>query len=427
MGWIMRKFFSRLWNDKRGNALMIAGASLPMVIGSAGLASDTIQWSLWKRQLQKAADSSAIAGVYAKMQSQTVNTAVDYDIDGGSNFVRVGTAATGKKYQLLNAPVVGFPADGTDFVNPVSVQLQLQKSLSFTSLFLPNPPIITASATAAAIETGEYCAQAQINTNQTGIKAGGTVDVDLKCGMITNSTSMDAAVAFGNSTVEASPVAAVGGLDSTDNWAAGTVLLPFTLAQPDPFADISPPAIPSGCSNWGDNPQSNQTYPATAPTSPVCFKDFTVKGDLTLQPGTYVITGDMKVNSGAKLNCTGCTFVMTNATPSDTGTVDLNGGAKLNLVAPDTGTYKGILFYSDRGADAGDTNKINGNNVSFFKGAFYFPHQQVEFTGNAGVTFGCIKLVSWQLTFMGNASIENVCPANWYGDRFKGRHVRLVA
>jgi hypothetical protein len=423
----MTGFMKRLWRDKRGNALMIAGACLPMVVGAAGLASDTIQWALWKRQLQKAADSAAIAAVYASVQSQDVPVAINYDIDGGNNFVRVGNSVTGKKYALLNAPVIGYPANGADYTNAVSVQLQLQKTLGFTSLFLSNPPVITANATAAGVISGEYCAQAQINTNATGITAGGNTTVNLGCGMITNSTSMDAAVAFGSSSVRASPVAAVGGLDTTDNWATGTTLLPFTLAQKDPYADIAPPAIPSSCSNWNDNPSDNQTYPTTAPTSDVCFNNFTVKGTLNLQPGTYIITGNMKVNSGAKITCIGCTFILTNSTPSATGTVDINGGAQMNLEAPGSGPYKGILFYSNRGADSTDLNKINGNSSSTFKGAFYFPHQQVEFTGNAGVTFACLKLVSWQLTFMGSSTINNVCPADWYGDRFKGRHVRLVA
>ena len=35
-------FFKKLWRDKRGNALVIAAAALPLVLGSAGLASDTI-------------------------------------------------------------------------------------------------------------------------------------------------------------------------------------------------------------------------------------------------------------------------------------------------------------------------------------------------------------------------------------------------
>ncbi len=328
---------------------------------------------------------------------------------------------------LLEAPTVTQPTLAGTVTNGVAITLKIQKRLNFSSMFMSAPPIIEASATAAAIPTGEYCAQAQINTNETGISAGGSSTVNLKCGIITNSTSIEAAVAFGSSVVTASPVAAVGGLDKTDNWASGTTLLPFTLAQPDPFADIDPPTIPAGCSNWSDSPSDNQSYPDVTPTAPVCLNDFTVKGTLTLKPGTYIITGDMKVNSGANITCSGCTFVMTNATPANTGTLDLNGGATMNLTAPDSGTYKGILFYSDRGADPTDINKINGGSTSFFKGAFYFPHQQVEYTGNAGVTYECVKLVSWKLSFNGNAAINNNCPNNWYGDRFMGRHVRLVA
>ena len=70
----MIKLLKKLMRDRRGNALVIAGASLPLVIGAAGLATDTIQWALWKRQLQRAADSAALAGVYAEAQSKSVDT-----------------------------------------------------------------------------------------------------------------------------------------------------------------------------------------------------------------------------------------------------------------------------------------------------------------------------------------------------------------
>jgi hypothetical protein len=42
----MISWFRKLWQDKRGNAIMIAGAMLPLVVGAAGLATDTIQWTL---------------------------------------------------------------------------------------------------------------------------------------------------------------------------------------------------------------------------------------------------------------------------------------------------------------------------------------------------------------------------------------------
>ena len=70
-------FIRKLLKDRRGNALAIACAAMPMIIGCAGLATDTIEWTLWKRQLQRAADSAALAGAYDRAQatnSATTNT-----------------------------------------------------------------------------------------------------------------------------------------------------------------------------------------------------------------------------------------------------------------------------------------------------------------------------------------------------------------
>ena len=53
----MFALLKKLWRDRRGNALVVAGAALPLIIGSAGLATDTIQWVVWKRELQRLADS----------------------------------------------------------------------------------------------------------------------------------------------------------------------------------------------------------------------------------------------------------------------------------------------------------------------------------------------------------------------------------
>ena len=62
----MIKSMKRLWKDRRGNVLAITAGAIPLVVGSAGLATDTIQWVTWKRELQRAADSAAFAGVLSK-------------------------------------------------------------------------------------------------------------------------------------------------------------------------------------------------------------------------------------------------------------------------------------------------------------------------------------------------------------------------
>src|SRR5215213_411394 len=80
----MIKFFGKLWRDRRGNAILIAGAAMPLVVGAAGLATDTIQWTLWKRELQRAADSAAFAGVYAKAQDASASAAITADLNNNN-------------------------------------------------------------------------------------------------------------------------------------------------------------------------------------------------------------------------------------------------------------------------------------------------------------------------------------------------------
>jgi hypothetical protein len=234
----MIKFFKKLLRDRRGNALIIAGAALPLIIGSAGLASDTIQWALWKRQLQRAADSAAIAGVYAHVQSASVKDAVNRDLVHNSH---VGITTT---VNTTNPPTVGgYVSDP----HAVRVALAVQKRLSFSGMFMSAAPTIRATATATIVPSGEYCVISLEPTAATGITATGNADVDMGCGMITNSISMTAAVATGSSEVNASPIAAVGGIAASNNWASGTVLQPFTLAQDDPFANVPPPStFPNG-------------------------------------------------------------------------------------------------------------------------------------------------------------------------------------
>src|SRR4051794_39307512 len=257
----MISFLHKLWRNKRGNALVLAGAALPLLIGSAGLASDTIQWALWKREIQRAADSAALAGVYAIVQGKSVGTCSDitgatyvnpvaYDLKKNSHVSSITPTCT------MPAPAGAFASDP----DAVRVDLSVQKQLSFSGLFMTAAPTISASATATIVPSGKYCAISLINTASTGISAGGNATVNLGCGMITNSVSMDAAVAFGSSSVTASPVAAVGGIDASDNWGTGTVLQPFTIAAEDPFASVNPPT-PSGCQKFSDWDTGNNNKP----------------------------------------------------------------------------------------------------------------------------------------------------------------------
>ena len=393
-------FLKKLWRDRRGNALVIAGAALPLIVGSAGLASDTIQWALWKRQIQRMADSGAMAGAYAKVRGNTVDNCsnvasatytspVAYDVRKNNHLPQTPVCSA------TNPPSTGgYTADA----NAVRVTVSMQRALSFSGMFMTAAPNITGTATATIVPGGKYCVVSLESTSATGITATGNADVDLGCGMITNSTSMTAAVATGSSVVNASPIAAVGGIAASNNWSSGTVLQPFTIAQPDPFADVYPPVstdYPSGnCPNLRQNQPSDNmpassfnsaNYTALIGTSAgaMCFNDISISGTVTFPANSVIVIdgGSLSIGAQAHVSCDGCTFVLTNRSSTGSiGNVNINGGANLNLSAPGTdatgiaSTYEGILIYQDRratdGTSANTQSTINGNATSFLQGAF---------------------------------------------------------
>ena len=175
----MRNHLRNLWNDKRGNALILAAAALPLLLGSAGLATDTIQWALWKRQLQRAADSAAIAGVYDRVAhaggTTNVSTAVDHDL-GLNQHTNIGL--------MSSYPQLSYPADAGSNKNQVRVVLRVQRSLSFSSMFMAAAPMITATAQAATVGvSGEFCVLSLQNNSKTGIQATGnnSITMALNC------------------------------------------------------------------------------------------------------------------------------------------------------------------------------------------------------------------------------------------------------
>ena len=433
--------FKRLWRDRRGNSLAIAGAALPLVLGSAGLASDTIQWTLWKRQLQRAADSAAMAGVYAKASGRAVGTCPDIST---ATYVNPVAYDLRKNYKLKMTPsecvVTNPPASGTyaSDANAVRVALAISRKLSFSGLFMSTPPTIRAVALATVVPSGEYCVVSLETGAVTGINATGSTNVDLGCGMITNSTSMSAAVATGSSEVTASPIAAVGGIPASTHWGDGTVLQPFTLQQKDPFEDVNVPT-PNNCGPFPNNHQNDPPLTITNTTGVRCFNTtMDINGTVNLDPGVYVLDAVNLVmtNTQGRLNCTGCTIIFTSSTaatnPSSIGIPNVNGG-RLNLTAPDlscergtAGCYDGIMMYQDERAPIDNSFTINGNNGSVLAGAFYFPRADFTYNGNAGMTTTCLQIVTKRVQFTGSSAITNECPGHpdWGG--FDGKRIRLV-
>lgn len=419
-----------LIKDQKGNALVIGAAVMPLIVGAAAIAVDTAQVALARRQLQRSADSAALAGAYAVAQSlessaatrrQNVDASVNHDLALNSDMALSGAAT------IENAPTVGTYAG-----NPRAVRVVLshERAVPFMSFFRGETMGVSVEATGAVIYEGEYCLISLEDGDVTGITFIGNTVANLGCGVIANSRSNAAVTAGGSAIVAADPVAAVGGVPASGAYAPGTLLLPHSLQQPDPFAGLPDPVVPSPCSPRLSVSPTQVHIVAPNASGVYCYRGMDIKGTVTFAPGVYYIDGD-NLDFGAQsiVNGTGVTFILTSSNaasnPSSIANIRINGGATMNLSSPTSGTYKGVLMYQDRRAPFGDSH-INGNSVTRFEGAFYFPSRQLTFNGTTGMLTQCIQLVGRRLAFSGNGAIQNNCPTNGGGRAIQAMRVRLV-
>ncbi|OSZ72527.1 hypothetical protein CAP39_04150 [Sphingomonas sp. IBVSS1] len=421
---------SRIGRDRSANMAAMTALMMPVLIGAAGLTSDTIQWALVRRALQRQVDSAALAGAYALTQNQNVANTVTADLAKNSNFALSGTPT------IENGPTQG-PFAGDSSV--VRVRISSTVRLPFTGLFMGSGMVISAEATAGLRQDGDYCILALDPTNSLAITNSGNTTVNANCGMHSNSAGEPAVNGTGSAVITASPVSAVGNVDNRNNtFAAGTVFQPYSVAQRDPFASLPTPSIAQSPNN-GDV-RSNQSRNLT----PGTYRGMDIQGTATLAPGTYFIDGrsqgnnqnkNLGFNVGAQgvVTGTGVTIVLTMSNPPASGTsnliagMNINAGARINLTSPTSGTYRGILVYQDRRANTlGETVVVNGNAQSTLQGAIYIPRNELRFNGTAGMTINCLQMIGYRLTFSGNSTINNVCPANSGASAIKGNTVRLL-
>ena len=413
----MANLCHRLVRDRRGAMAMITALSMPVLIGGVGLAADTIQWTYMKRAMQRQADSAALAGAFAMSQQNVISTTVTADLARNNNVL------------LTVTPVIQSPPTAGAYsgdARAVRVALATDVRLPFVGFVMGGPIRIPAEATAKVISQGQYCVLALETLNTTGVTINGNTTLDFGCGIMSNSPSASSVTAGGSSVINATPIAAVGGVPTSNNYAAGTQLIPYSVPQFDPLAALPTPDIRNSSNNGNVNP--NQVRDLV----PGNYSGMDIKGTANFAPGIYYIDGgQFSLGSQAIINGTGVTIILTSKntadSPSTIATADINGTAQVNLTAPTSGTYAGVLFYQDRRALDNATNKFNGTSNSKYQGAIYFPKQQLRFNGTAGMDIKCMQLIGRRVDFIGDSSITNVCPANSGASSFSGTRVKLVA
>ena len=416
----MLKRFRSLLKDKRGNSLVIAAAFLPVLMGSAGLATDTIQWALWKRELQRAADSAAIAGVYDRVQNDGSTGETSLAVNKDLSFNQQTGLALVAGYPKLTYP--GNDANGT---NQVRVELAVKKRLAFSGMFMSEVPEIKAAATAAAVMSEmEICMLGlEKRATKSGIIIAGSSGVESDCSLFSNSYSTNQSIdKNGNPMVSAPSMGASGAIQKSDSWDVDSYH-PYSPEIGDPFEDINPQPSDMKCAKkqqgnkWVDQALDETTDIEAAVDAngnkANCYSSLSVGSGktLTLPPGTYYINGGDAFIQG-DLSCSACTIVLTNQSTSDSATIGqfkVNSSAKINMSAPTTGEYAGIAIFQDRRAkdSSSANNQINGNSSSVINGSIYFPNQELIYNGTGNTAAVCTMFIAKRLIFSGNSGTTN--------------------
>lgn len=402
-----------LISSERGNVLVVAAAVMPLLLASAAFAVDTIQLTVWKRQLQRAADSGAIAGAYAMAQRVDIHAAVEEDLAANS-------------FPPLTEHETVTPGPRLGERRAVRVQLKAAQRLPFMSIFTNRAANLTADATAAITEGGTYCMIAlDDDAKKPGIVVAGNSVVNLKCGMKTNARGSNTIDGNGSKTqIIAEPVASVGGLDE-GNFPPGTTLQPNTQPQRDPLAWLPNPTVPAGCNPGTLTVASGQELELS--DTEICYQSYNIQGILKLTGSNVVMTangGDISVQG--TLIGGSVTVVMTSATGAAGDVKVTSADAKLDLTAPTSGLYDGLLFYRDRRAGYADI-KITGNSELNLSGALYFPTADLSVSGNSDSEFKCLQMVGKKLSFHGGSASDNDCRDHDISNSFKLPIVRLIA
>lgn len=442
-------FIRKLLKDRRGNALAIACAAMPLIIGCAGLATDTIEWTLWKRQLQRAADSAALAGVYDRSQTangDTTNTPTAVCNDIAVNLHTwmnlIGTSpCTGTVGSYSD---IQYPAADAFVSNKVQVTLRVQQRLPFSSLFMSTAPVIEARATAGAVSTGGNPCMLALNSAGQAIDNSGNATIKAPtCILYSDSAASNSAAAGGRSAVTAKAIAGVGGIASSNNWVVDSYM-PYSPSLPDPFAPPSTTAVTPDPNDMkcaghveaahGSNP-ATWVYDALDETTDManatwkdasnvihtgganCWTSLSVGSGRSLTvPANF---GPLYVNGGnvqlqGNFTCNGCSVVLTNKDTSATapiGNFNTNAQATNNIIAPTSGTYNGIAIYQDRRATGG-TDQINGGSGNVLSGVVYFPKDTLWLNGTGEAVSLCSMFVANNLKFNGGGDIAISAPTD---------------
>jgi hypothetical protein len=368
----------------------------------------------------------ANVGAYASDAWTFTDVTGDYNNAAGTISDSIGksglTITAGNVSKIYGNTNPGFTVSYAGFVNGETAKL-LGGTLNFTTSATASSPVGTYSVTPTGLTSSNYAITfvpgiLTVSTNagsiyvldasaSAALNVTGNASLKIIGDLVVDSSSNSAVSASGNALVTAASVQVFGGTSVSGNAkVTGPLGKPGALG--DPFAGLAAPVAvgPVFSVNLGGN--STQTI------SPGAYSSIAVSGNakLTLNPGTYVIAGGgVSVSGNAGIAGAGVSFYNagSNVIPGSGtpifGGIGFTGNGLVQLSAPVTGTYAGVLVFQAR--DNTRALSLSGNAALGISGMIYAPKALLNIIGNAQLQSHVPMVVDeLQLSGSGSSSLN---------------------
>ena len=398
---------------QKGAVAILVALLLPALLGLMALAIDVGFVLVRRNQMQVAADSAALLAANARQHGE--------DIDTANAKAQIATTANGFENAKFNTSVVvSLPPGGSQTyaldTHYVRVTITQPSNTFLAWVFGVTQTSTSATAVAGPASSAGPCLLTLGTSGASAFSLTGNASVaTTSCGIYVNSNSPSALQVTGNVTLTATPIQIVGGYTQSGNIRISPVTTGAT-ATTDPFSSLSMPAF-SGCTFTNYSKSGNGNLVLTAGT--YCGGiSITGNHGVTFNPGVYVLYGGGLNMNGNISPITGTGVTLYNSGDGSTypySSLSLSGNLTLNLSAPITGTYAGMLFMQDPLNTQAAT--IVGNSGAVLAGNMYFPKSTLNMTGNSGTEIPMGSVVAQKVRVTGNTKFTMT---NTYGNASAG-------
>lgn len=367
----------RFARDRSGGLAITAAMAAPVLVMLAGGAVDMNRLQAERLRAQDALDAAVLSG-----------------IAGGSSGDKVDAAEAFAANNRLEGATASFEIDSGEMTGTVNASVPT----SFLTLIGVRSFAIRLSAT--AVRGDAPACVILLDKSQPSLKINSNSKIDAtKCGVHVNSANQKAVEVNSNSQLLSRSLCVQGGVDKNSNSIVNSPAAQCGEIA-DPLSRLTEPSVPGSC-----HPKVEANSNQTRHLTPGCYTDIISNSNstITLAPGVYHIKGMFQANSNSTISGAG---VMLHLASKD-AKIEAKSNSTLNLSAPTSGDYAGMVVFQSRDAakSSPDALLMNSNVHGKLEGVVYVPNTNVVLNSNVSSTATYTLFVAKGLLINSNSQL----------------------